>query len=243
MRADGGLDGLCGADDLMACGYVAAFALGHEGGPAAGDEGAGTGARDAGGGVHAAGPVGGDEILVGAEGGGAVEDGGVALGGEAVFMRVAAYAGDAFEGEVEGFGFEASAGEKGDEEGAEAAVDVEGELAFQRKARKRRNVVDDAVGKAGGGADKEDGVAVYEAGDGGEVHAVGGGGAVDEVDFDFEVGACFAESGVGGFGEDHFGLGDAALGEGFLPGGEAGHEDGFGAAGGGDACGPGGRVE
>lgn len=72
---------------------------------------------------------------------------------------------------------------------------------------------------------------------------IGGGGAGDEVDFDFEVGACFAEGSVGGFGDDHFGLGDAALGEGFLAGGEARHEDGFGTAGGGDACSAGGRIE
>ena len=32
--------------------------------------------------------------------------------------------------------------------------------------------------------------------------AVAGSGAGDEVDADFEVGACFAEGGVGGFGED-----------------------------------------
>lgn len=128
MRADSGFDGFGGADDPVACGYVAALALGHERGPAACYEGARARARDTGGGVHAAGPVGGDKILVGAEGSGAVDDGGVALGGEAVFVRVAAYAGDASEGEVEGFGFEACAGEEGDEEGAEAAIDVEGEF-------------------------------------------------------------------------------------------------------------------
>ena len=37
-------------------------------------------------------------------------------------MRIAADAGYAFEGEVEGLGFEASGGEEGDEEGTETAV-------------------------------------------------------------------------------------------------------------------------
>lgn len=120
---------------------------------------------------------------------------------------------------------------------------MEGEFPFQGKAREGGDIVDDAVGEVGGGADEEDGVAVYEAGDGGEVHAVGRGGTGDEVDFYFEVGACFAEGGVCGFGEDYFGFCDAALDGCFLARGEDGHEDRIGAAGGGDAGGAWGGVE
>lgn len=57
----------------------------------------------------------------------AVEDCGIALWREAVFVRVAGDGGDAWEFEVEGFGWEAGAGEARDKEGAEAAVDVERE--------------------------------------------------------------------------------------------------------------------
>ena len=81
---------------------------------------------------------------------GAVEDGGVALGGEAVLVRVAADGGDALEAEVEGGGFEAGFFKEGDEEGAEAAVDVQGELLFEGDLGEGRDVVDDTVREVGG---------------------------------------------------------------------------------------------
>ena len=142
--------------------------------------------------------------MVGAEAGGAVEDGGVAFRGEAVLVGVAADAGDAGEAEIERVGVEAGAGEEGDEEGAEAAVDVEGDfvVAFQGEGGEGGDVVDDAVGEVGGGADEEDRVAVYKAGDAGCLGAVGRCGAGDQVDFDLEVFAGFAECGVGGLGDD-----------------------------------------
>lgn len=68
------------------------------------------------------------------------------------------------------------------------------------------------MGEIRGRTDEENGVAIDEAGDGGDVHAVGGGRAGDEVGFDFEVGAGFAEGGVGGFGEDPEGAVLALLG-------------------------------
>lgn len=148
------------ADDLFAGGEVAGFADGHEGGPASGDEGAGTGAGNARGGVDAAGPGGVDKVLVGAEGGGAVQDGGVSFGGEAVFVCVAADGGDAAEAEVKRDGVEARFGEEGDEEGAETAVYVERDAAFDGEAGEGGDVVDDAVREVGGGADEEDCVAV-----------------------------------------------------------------------------------
>ena len=52
-----GFNSFGGADDLMTCVYVAIFALGHEAGPATGDEGTGTGACHARGGIHTSGPV------------------------------------------------------------------------------------------------------------------------------------------------------------------------------------------
>ena len=133
-------------------------------------------------------------------------------------------------------------------------------MALQGEPREGGDVVRDAVREVGGRADEEDGVAVDEPGDGGEGGAVGGRRAGDEMGFDFEVGACFAEGGVGGFGEDpggafsdceverekenlHFGFGDASLGVGFLPCAETGHQDGLGATACGHAGGSGWSVE
>lgn len=56
------------------------------------------------------------------------------------------------------------------------------------------------MGKVGSGADEENGVAIDEASNAGDVDLVGGGRAGDEMDFDFEIRAGFAESGVSGFG-------------------------------------------
>lgn len=69
--------------------------------------------------------------MIAAQGAVAVEDDGVALRGEAVFVRVDADAGDAWQAEVEAAlllvgGRVAGAFEEGDDEGAQAAVDVEG---------------------------------------------------------------------------------------------------------------------
>ena len=134
----------------------------------------------------------------------AVEDYGVSFGCEPVFVGIATDACDAFEGEVEGGGGEPGAREEGDQEGSEAAVYVEGESALfaEGEAGEGGDVVDDAVGEVGGGTDEEDGVAIYEGGHGGGVDLVGWGRAGDEVDFDAEVGAGFAEGSVGCFGDD-----------------------------------------
>lgn len=67
------------------------------------------------------------------------------------------------------------------------------DLALESEFGKGRNIVDDAVRKVGRGADEEDCVAVYKTRDGGDVDLVVGGRAGDEVDFDTEVGSCFAE--------------------------------------------------
>lgn len=56
------------------------------------------------------------------------------------------------------------------------------------------------MGKIRSGADEENGVAIDESRDAGDVDLVGRGGAGDEMDFDFEIRAGFAEGGVSGFG-------------------------------------------
>lgn len=61
--------------------------------------------------------------------------------------------------------------------------------------------------------------------------------AGDEVDFDLEIFAGFAEGSMGSFWEDHLGLGDAAFLVGFVPCAQAGHEDRFGATAGRDTAG------
>lgn len=74
--------------------------MGHEACPAGGNERAGAGTGDAGRSVNATGPVGGDEILVGAEADGSVEEGRCSFGGKAVFVGIAADAGHPFKSEV-----------------------------------------------------------------------------------------------------------------------------------------------
>lgn len=54
---------------------------------------------------------------------------------------------------------------------------MEGEEFAEGEPREGGDVVDDAVGEGGGGANEEDGVVVDEAGDAGDVHAVGWRGA------------------------------------------------------------------
>jgi hypothetical protein len=80
----------------------------------------------------------------------AVENRGVALGREAVLVGVARDGGDALEAEVEGGRLEAGFVEEGDEEGAQAAVDVEREALFEGEFGEGRDVVDDAVREVGG---------------------------------------------------------------------------------------------
>ena len=102
----------------MAGAYVAVFALRHQTRPAAGYQGAWTGASDARGGVDAPRPSGRYEVLVGAKGLGAVEDCRVSFWGKSVFMRVTTYGGDTFESEIERCCLESGAGEEGNEERA-----------------------------------------------------------------------------------------------------------------------------
>lgn len=110
------------SDDLDARVDVPGLTDSHHAGPASGDEGTGAGTRDAGGSVHAAGPVGGDKVLVRAQLLGAVEDGGAALGREAVLVRVAGDRGDALEAEVEKFSLKTGLVEERDQERTQTAV-------------------------------------------------------------------------------------------------------------------------
>lgn len=117
-------------------------------------------------------------------------------------MGVAGDGSDAAETEVKERGREAGGGEKGDEEGAETTVNVEGNAARDGELGEPGDVVDDSVGKVGGRADEEDCVAVNEARDGGDGDLVGWRGAGDEVDLDPEVVAGFVEGGMRCVGED-----------------------------------------
>jgi hypothetical protein len=104
---------------------------------------------------------------------------------------------DTLEAEVEERGGEAGGGEEGNDEGAEAAVNVKGDATADSKLGERGDVIDDAVGKVRGRADEEDRVAVYETRHGGDGDLVGGRGAGDEVDLDPEVVAGLVEGSVG----------------------------------------------
>jgi hypothetical protein len=109
-----------------------------------------------------------DEILVLAHGPGAIQNDTVTFGCKPVFVRVYRYGGHAWTAEVKATGFcpwgsEACAGEVGHEEGAEAAVDVEGDGVGDCETGEGGDLVDDAMGVVGRGADEEDRVRIYEA--------------------------------------------------------------------------------
>lgn len=202
VGADSLRDGTRGANNLVCRSDVTGLTDTHQTSPAPRNQGAGAGSRHVRGGVDAARPVWRDEVLVCAQLRGAVEDGAVSLGREAVLVCVAGDGSDAAEAEVEERCGEAGSAEEWDEEGAEAAVDVEGDAAGDGELGERGDVVDDAVGEVGGGADEEDRVAIYEARDGGDGDLVGWRGAGDEVDLDSEVVAGFVERGVASVWED-----------------------------------------
>ncbi len=120
-----------------------------------------------------------------------IQQGRGAFWGEAVFVGVAADTGNAFEAEVKGRRGETSAGKERDKKGAETAVHMEGEGFANRQTREGRYIVYNTMREGGSRADEEDGVAVDQARDAGDVNVVGGSWAGDEVDFDAEVGAGF----------------------------------------------------
>ncbi|OAQ97064.1 hypothetical protein LLEC1_00950 [Akanthomyces lecanii] len=191
------------------------------------------------------GDVDGGRVLQGVERGGAVEHRRVALGREAVLVRVDADAGHALEAKVKRLRLEAGLFEAGNDKGAEAAVDVQPELVAQRQARQPRDVVDDAVREVGRGAYEQDGVAVDEARDAAQVDLVVGRGAVDKVHLDLEVVGGLAEGRVRGHGENPVlvVLSHSTLDVGLLARRQTGEEDAFGAAAGRGAGRTLGRVE
>lgn len=202
VSADSIRDGARGADDFVCGSDVARLTDTHQTSPASCNQGAGAGSRHVRGGVDATRPVWRNEVLVRAEFRRAVEDGAVSLWRKAVLVCVAGDGGNAAEAEVEEWCGEASGAEEGDEEGTEAAVDVEGDAAREGELGERGDVVDDAVGEVGGGADEEDRVAVDKARDGGDGDLVRGRGTGDEVDLDPKVVAGFVERGVTSVGKD-----------------------------------------
>lgn len=117
-------------------------------------------------------------------------------------MGVAGDGCDTLEAEVEERGGEAGGGEEGDNEGAEATVNMEGDATADGELGECGDVVNDAVGEVGGGAHEENRVAVYETRHGRDGDLVGGRGARDEVDLDPEVVAGLVEGSVGCIRED-----------------------------------------
>jgi hypothetical protein len=129
---------------------VSGFAYAHEGSPAAGNKCSRTRSSDGWRSVDAAGPVGGDEVLVSAKGGRTIENGTVSFGSEPVFVCVARDGGYAFETEIEEFRFEAGFFEERDEKRTETTVYVKRNLAFEGDLGERGDVVDDSMREVGG---------------------------------------------------------------------------------------------
>lgn len=192
-------DLLGAAYNLHAGVYVARLAHAHHRRPAAGDEGARTRPGDARRRIHAAAPVGGHKVLVGAQFLCAVQDRRIALGGEAVLVRVATDGCYTLEAEVERLCLEAGLFEERNQERSQTAVDVKGNAALHGKLGESRDVVDDAVGEVGGRAHQENCVAIDKAGDSVDVNLVGGCGACDKMDLDLEILSRLVEGRVGRF--------------------------------------------
>ncbi len=88
-------------------------------------------------------------------------------------MSIAGNGSHALESEIEELGFEPGFLKEWHEEGAETAVDVQWDLTLNGEFGEERDIVDDSVGEVRSGPNEEDGVAVYEAGDGRDVDLVG----------------------------------------------------------------------
>lgn len=95
---------------------VACFTNTHHACPTACNQSTRARTCNGGGGIHAAGPVRGNEVLVAAERGIAIENGGVSFRCEAIFVSVTADACNSFEAEIEELGVEAGFLQEGDEE-------------------------------------------------------------------------------------------------------------------------------
>ena len=95
----------------------------------------------------------------------AVEYSRISLGREAVFVCVATYTCDPFETKVERFRLETGTGEERHKEGTKAAVHMKGKAFAHGKAGERADVINDTVREVWSGANKENGVGVYEARD------------------------------------------------------------------------------
>jgi hypothetical protein len=79
---------------------------------------------------------------------------------------------------------------------------VEGDGVGDCETGESRDLVDDAMGVVGRGADKEDRVRIYEAAEFRDRDTVGRGGTGDGMKFDFEIGGGFVECGMGSGGDD-----------------------------------------
>lgn len=108
--------------------------------------------------------------MVVAEGLGPVEDHATAFRSEAIFVRVDGDGGHARTAEVEATsirpgGGKAGTRQVGQEEGAEAAVNMQGNRVRNGEAGKSGDLVDNAVRVVGSGADEEDRIRIDEAAD------------------------------------------------------------------------------
>lgn len=195
-------DDFRGADNFPAGRDVAVLSELHEGCPGTSDEGAGTGARKRGRGVHTASPGSGNEVSVLPQLLRPENNDGVAFRRKSIFMGITRNGSDAFETEIKRRGGEAGTVKEGDKERSEAAVDMERDIVAERETGKGGDIVNNSVGEVGGGPNKENGIEVYKASDGACVDFESERINRYFMDFDPKVMTGLVEGGMCGDGDD-----------------------------------------
>ena len=207
---------------------VAVLAEVVEDGPTGGDgaarPGAGHGRRP----VEAAQPVGGDERLQAGQVGIAVEDDRHPLGRVSVLVEVGADGRHPGDGQVPGFGDVAERAEEGEDEPAQAGVDVAEDAPLGGQRRQVGDRVDHALRIRRCRADHQNGVVVHGVGHGPDVGAAVGTHR-DPAGLDVEVVRRLLECRVRAGGQHHVGSGHVPLGPPPVTGRLGGLEEGLGA--------------
>lgn len=207
VLTNGRLELLCCRHDLVAALNVSRYPHTHETSPAACNQSARPGSCHGGRGIDTARPIRIHKVLIAAVGTVAVEKDGVALGSETILVGVNTDTRDARLTEVETAlflvrGWITRLLEEGNHEGAQAAVNVQGNLVLGSKTGKSGDVVDNAMREVRRRAHQEDSVWVDKTANSTDVDFIVGCWAWNTVQFDLEVFASLVECSMSSVGND-----------------------------------------
>lgn len=144
-----------------------------------------------------------DEVLVSSELLVAVEHGRITLRSKSILVSIAGDGCDTRLTEVEAalvliWARETGLLHEGNDEGAQAAVDVEGNLILDSELGERGNIINHAVREVGSRSNKENGVGVDQSGNRRNIDLIFWSRARDSVELDAEIMACLIKSSVSG---------------------------------------------